>query len=106
MAVKPIPTVPHALRTIDLASGQGAAAIHQRSDVSAVVPAAVIGEAMMALTLLARLSNILVLTQLVIWLITSLHTNSVSPTSWMVSFSNDDTSCLNRYARGWQNNGG
>ncbi|MDR1152200.1 MAG: chorismate synthase [Bifidobacteriaceae bacterium] len=51
IAVKPIPTVPRALRTVDMATGQSATAHHQRSDTSAVVPAAVVAEAMCALVL-------------------------------------------------------
>lgn len=50
-AFKPISTVPRALRTIDTTTGEPATALHQRSDTTAVVPGAVIGEAMMALTL-------------------------------------------------------
>ena len=50
-ALKPISTVPRALRTIDVASGEPATAIHQRSDVCAAAPAAVIAEAMAALVL-------------------------------------------------------
>lgn len=50
-ALKPISTVPRALSTIDTVTGDEATAIHQRSDTSAVVPAAVIAEAMVALTL-------------------------------------------------------
>jgi chorismate synthase len=50
-ALKPISTVPRALRTVDLATGEEAVANHQRSDVCAVAPAAVIAEAMVALTL-------------------------------------------------------
>ena len=50
-AMKPISTVPKALDTIDTASGQPAKAIHQRSDVCAVAPAAVVAQAMVALTL-------------------------------------------------------
>lgn len=50
-AVKPISTVPKALRTIDVISGESAKANHQRSDVCAVAPAAVIAEAMVAITL-------------------------------------------------------
>lgn len=48
---KPISTVPRALRTIDTQTGEEATAIHQRSDTCAVVPGAVITEAMLALTL-------------------------------------------------------
>ncbi|MDR0431831.1 MAG: chorismate synthase [Bifidobacteriaceae bacterium] len=51
IAVKPIPTVPRALRTVDMATGEPATAHHQRSDTSAVVPAAVVAEAMCALVL-------------------------------------------------------
>lgn len=50
-AMKPISTVPHALDTIDTATGEAAKAIHQRSDVCAVAPAAVVAQAMVALTL-------------------------------------------------------
>ena len=50
-AIKPISTVPRALTTIDTVTGEESTAIHQRSDTSAVVPAAVIAEAMVALTL-------------------------------------------------------
>lgn len=50
-AVKPIPTVPHPLATIDTATGAAARANHQRSDTSAVVPAAVVAEAVVALAL-------------------------------------------------------
>ncbi len=50
-AMKPISTVPRALRTIDTATGEPATANHQRSDVCAVPPAAVVAEAMVALVL-------------------------------------------------------
>ena len=50
-AMKPISTVPRALDTVDLATGEPAKAIHQRSDVCAVPPAAVVAEAMVALVL-------------------------------------------------------
>ncbi|WP_084126954.1 chorismate synthase [Demequina sp. NBRC 110054] len=50
-AMKPISTVPRALDTIDTATGESAKAIHQRSDVCAVAPAAVVAQAMVALTL-------------------------------------------------------
>jgi chorismate synthase len=50
-AMKPISTVPRALRTIDTATGEAAAAHHQRSDVCAVPAAGVIAEAMVALVL-------------------------------------------------------
>ncbi|GAA1774178.1 chorismate synthase [Agromyces lapidis] len=49
--MKPIATVPHALPTIDVATGEPAAAHHQRSDVCAVPAAGVVAEAMVALTL-------------------------------------------------------
>ena len=49
--MKPIATVPHALRTVDVATGDTAAAHHQRSDVCAVPAAGVVAEAMVALTL-------------------------------------------------------
>ncbi len=50
-ALKPISTVPRALRTVDVTTGEAATANHQRSDVCAVAPAAVIAEAVVALTL-------------------------------------------------------
>ena len=50
-AMKPISTVPRALATVDVATGEPATAQHQRSDVCAVPPAAVVAEAMVALTL-------------------------------------------------------
>jgi len=50
-AMKPIATVPHALRTIDIATGDAAPAHHQRSDVCAVPAAGVVAEAMVALVL-------------------------------------------------------
>ncbi len=50
-AMKPISTVPRALATVDLATGEPATAQHQRSDVCAVAPAAVVAEAMVALVL-------------------------------------------------------
>jgi chorismate synthase len=50
-AMKPISTVPHALRTVDVATGQAAEAHHQRSDVCAVPAAGVVAEAMVALVL-------------------------------------------------------
>lgn len=48
-AMKPISTVPRALRTIDTATGGEARAHHQRSDVCAVPAAGVVAEAMVAL---------------------------------------------------------
>lgn len=50
-AMKPIATVPRALRTIDTSTGQPAKAHHQRSDVCAVPAAGVVAEAMVALVL-------------------------------------------------------
>jgi len=50
-ALKPISTVPRALATIDVATGEGATALHQRSDTCAAAPAAVIAEAMVSLVL-------------------------------------------------------
>jgi len=50
-AMKPISTVPRALATVDLATGQEAVAIHQRSDVCAVPAAGVVAETMVALVL-------------------------------------------------------
>ena len=50
-AYKPISTVPRALRTVDTATGERATGLHQRSDTTAVVPGAVIAEAMVALVL-------------------------------------------------------
>jgi chorismate synthase len=48
-AMKPISTIPRALRTVDVATGEPAVAHHQRSDVCAVPAAAVVAEAMVAL---------------------------------------------------------
>ncbi len=50
-AMKPIATVPRALRTIDTSTGQPAAAHHQRSDVCAVPAAGVVAEAVVALVI-------------------------------------------------------
>lgn len=50
-AMKPISTVPKALDTIDVATGDSAKAINQRSDVCAVPAAGVIAESMVALVL-------------------------------------------------------
>jgi len=50
-AMKPISTVPRALKTIDVATGEEAKAHHQRSDVCAVPAAGVVAEAMVALTI-------------------------------------------------------
>ncbi len=48
-AMKPIATVPRALRTIDVATGEATTAHHQRSDVCAVPAAGIVAEAMVAL---------------------------------------------------------
>ncbi|KAA0084750.1 chorismate synthase [Mycolicibacterium sp. P9-64] len=48
-AMKPISTVPRALATVDMATGDEAVAIHQRSDVCAVPAAGVVVETMVAL---------------------------------------------------------
>jgi chorismate synthase len=50
-AMKPISTVPRALATVDVATGEPAKAINQRSDVCAVPAAGVVAEAMVALVL-------------------------------------------------------
>jgi chorismate synthase len=50
-AMKPISTVPRALATIDVRTGEPARAINQRSDVTAVPAAGVVAEAMTALVL-------------------------------------------------------
>ncbi|MCC6497418.1 MAG: chorismate synthase [Propionibacteriaceae bacterium] len=50
-AMKPIATVPRALRTVDVTTGEAAQANHQRSDVCAVPAAGVVAEAMVALVL-------------------------------------------------------
>ncbi|NEG89318.1 chorismate synthase [Bifidobacterium aerophilum] len=50
-AMKPIPSIPRALRTVDVASGDASSAINQRSDSTAVPAASVVAEAMVRLTL-------------------------------------------------------
>ncbi len=50
-AMKPIATVPKALRTVDVVTGEAAVAHHQRSDVCAVPAAGIVAEAMVALVL-------------------------------------------------------
>jgi chorismate synthase len=50
-AMKPIATVPRALRTVDVTTGEEAVAHHQRSDVCAVPAAGIVAEAMVALVL-------------------------------------------------------
>ena len=49
--MKPIATVPRALRTVDTSSGEATTAHHQRSDVCAVPAAGVVAEAMVALVI-------------------------------------------------------
>ena len=51
VAMKPISTVPRALRTVDMATGEEATAIHQRSDACAVPRAGVVVESVVALVL-------------------------------------------------------
>ncbi|SFB22082.1 chorismate synthase [Amycolatopsis marina] len=51
VAMKPISTVPRALSTVDVATGEPAVAIHQRSDVCAVPRAGVVLESVVALVL-------------------------------------------------------
>jgi chorismate synthase len=50
-AMKPISTVPRALSTVDVRTGEAAVAINQRSDVCAVPAAGVVAEAMVSLVL-------------------------------------------------------
>ncbi len=50
-AMKPISTIPRALQTVDVATGEAAVAINQRSDVCAVPAAGVVAEAMVLLVL-------------------------------------------------------
>lgn len=50
-AMKPIATVPRALATVDVVTGEAARAHHQRSDVCAVPAAGIVAEAMVALVL-------------------------------------------------------
>lgn len=50
-AMKPISTIPRALRTVDVVSGEVAPAINQRSDVCAVPAAGVVAEAMVLLVI-------------------------------------------------------
>lgn len=57
VAFKPISTVPRALRTIDTATGDAATALHQRSDTTAVVPGAVVAEAMASLVVAEALTD-------------------------------------------------
>jgi chorismate synthase len=50
-AMKPISTVPRALATVDVVTGEAAVAINQRSDACAVPRGSVVMEAMVALVL-------------------------------------------------------
>jgi len=50
-AMKPISTIPRALRTVDVVSGEVAPAINQRSDVCAVPAAGIVAEAMVLLVI-------------------------------------------------------
>ena len=50
-AMKPIPSIPRALRTVDVLTGEPTQAINQRSDFTAVPAASVVAEAMVRLTL-------------------------------------------------------
>lgn len=50
-AMKPIPSIPRALRTVDVTDGEAASAINQRSDATAVPAASVVAEAMVRLIL-------------------------------------------------------
>ncbi len=50
-AMKPISTLPRALATVDVRTGEPAKAINQRSDVTAVPAAGVVAESMAALVL-------------------------------------------------------
>src|SRR6266568_4259658 len=52
-AMKPISTVPRALDTVDMSTGEPAKAINQRSDTTAVPAAGVVAESMVALVLAA-----------------------------------------------------
>jgi chorismate synthase len=49
--MKPIATVPRALKTVDIVTGEATQAHHQRSDVCAVPAAGIVAEAMVALVL-------------------------------------------------------
>ena len=51
VAVEPIPSIPKALRNVDVTTGEAAQAINQRSDNTAVPAAAVVAEAMVRLTI-------------------------------------------------------
>lgn len=49
-ALKPISSIPRALQTVDTTTGEEATAINQRSDTCAAAPAAVVAQAMVAIT--------------------------------------------------------
>ena len=55
--MKPIATVPRALSTVDVSTGEPAQAHHQRSDVCAVPAAGIVAEAMVALVLADALTE-------------------------------------------------
>jgi chorismate synthase len=55
VAMKPIPTLRKGMPTVDFASGEAVEATYQRSDVTSVPAASVVGEAMVALELTAAL---------------------------------------------------
>ncbi|AWB85080.1 chorismate synthase [Corynebacterium liangguodongii] len=55
--LKPISTVPRALQTVDMATGEAATGIHQRSDVCAVPAGGVVAEAMVALVVAAAVTE-------------------------------------------------
>ncbi|MBR7839365.1 chorismate synthase [Actinospica durhamensis] len=50
-AMKPISTIPRALATVDVATGEATTAHHQRSDVCAVPAAGIVAEAMVAMVI-------------------------------------------------------
>ncbi|MCI0678035.1 MAG: chorismate synthase [Actinobacteria bacterium] len=56
-AMKPISTLMRPLATVDMATGEPAAAVRERADVCAVPAAAVVGEQMMALVLAAEMQR-------------------------------------------------
>ncbi len=51
VAMKPLSTLMRPLKSVDLDTGEEAAAVRERSDVTAVPAAGVVGEAMVALVL-------------------------------------------------------
>lgn len=56
-AMKPIPTIKKGLRTVDIATKQDAKAFYERSDVCAVPRAAVVAEAMAAITIACAINE-------------------------------------------------